>query len=354
MWETYELFVNERLGEVWTNEARGLSARKLQRTTYSLGSRGTDDLGELDRRAVLVTAGCDVHADDIRTEFVAWGIDPVSGMVITWGLMYRIIGGAPDDTIEDPDLWRAWEKVIDGSAWRHPGYEGRAIPAQRVLIDAGYRSDIVRGWCEAKYSQQVHTGRAAVGAYRARILPVKSKPQDTGGHPVDLKAGMRRPPRHQAPRFPELVSLESDQVKSSVYASVLRDRRLPEGAPQSNYWPNDKEARGYTESWYREFSSEVKMVDRSPKGKISTHFKPKAGEQGENHAWDCRIYATGAALVHVYRDSLRVGLIRLALRDAARKNSSWSADETAALDRHLVEAGGADYDISADNVVPLR
>ena len=56
-WENYQLWYNERLGERWTNEMHGLSARRMQRTTYSLGARGKNDLGELDRRAVLVTAG---------------------------------------------------------------------------------------------------------------------------------------------------------------------------------------------------------------------------------------------------------------------------------------------------------
>ena len=108
LWDTYQLFVNERLGKVWDNEARGLSARRLQRTTYDPGSRGTDDLGELDRRTVLVTAGVDVGEHALYTEFVAWGIDPKTGGVLTWGLMYRIVGGSPDDTIEDAELWRAW------------------------------------------------------------------------------------------------------------------------------------------------------------------------------------------------------------------------------------------------------
>ena len=136
---------------------RGLSARRLQRTTYSLGSRGTDDLGELDRRTVLVTAGTDVGEHALYTEFVAWGIDPKTG-------------GRPDVGADDIGLsaarrmtrLRTRNSGAPGSGWlteafgATPGYDGAHIPAQRVLIDSGYRPEIVRGWCEAKYGQQIH------------------------------------------------------------------------------------------------------------------------------------------------------------------------------------------------------
>ena len=335
----------------------GLSARRLQRTTYSLGSRGTDDLGELDRRTVLVTAGADVGEHALFSEFVAWGIDPKTGSVLTWGLMYRIVGGAPDDSIEDAELWRAWERVVDGSVWRHAGYDGARIPAQRVLIDSGYRPEIVRGWCEAKYGQQLHQHGSAAAVlpapYGARILPLKSKSRETGEHPVDLGAGTKRPYR-QMPRFPALVGLESNQIKDAIYESVLRDNRLPEGAPRSNHWPVDREAKGYTEAWFREFANEVKTIKRTPRGAITTQWTVKAGQGKANEAWDGRVYATGAAMLHVWPHSLQVGLIRLALADAGREGSAWSAEEADALRRHLAEAGGADYATGGDNVTPLR
>ena len=167
----------------------------MKRTTYSLGSRGEDDLGELDRRVVMVTAGADVGEHALYTEFVAWGVDPKTGAVLSWGLQYRIVGGSPDDTIEDPELWRAWEKIVDGSTWRHAGYPDSRIPAQRVLIDSGYRPEIVREWCEAKYRHDLRAAQALTAApYGARILPLKSKARETGEHPIDLGAGTKRSP----------------------------------------------------------------------------------------------------------------------------------------------------------------
>lgn len=354
-WESYRIFINERLAEVWTGEAQGLSARRLQRTTYSLGSRGAEDLGELDRRTVLVTAGVDVGGHDILTEFVGWGIDPKTGQVLSWGLLYRQIGGTPEDSIEDPDLWREFEKLVDGSKWRHAGWPGIVVPAQRVMIDAGYRPDMVREFCEARYRLQMQTtGALAVSPYGARILPSKSKSMESGDHPVDLRAGMARPNGRTAPRFPALVSLESGQIKDMIYTSLLRDRRLPEGAPRANHWPTDREARGYTEAWYRQFTAERKTYHRTPRGEIKVQWETKFGTARQNHAWDARIYAAGAMLAHVWPHPPQSGLIRLALADAAQPNSPWTAEEAEALRRHLAESGGGEYTGGNDNVMPLR
>ena len=125
-WETYKLFYNERFAEPWTDEHEGLSSRRMQRATYSLGARGQDDLGELDNRAVLITADCDIGGHGIYSEFVAWGINPKTGSVLSWGLQYRIVGGAPDDSIEDAELWRAWERVVDGRCGATPATRVRA------------------------------------------------------------------------------------------------------------------------------------------------------------------------------------------------------------------------------------
>ena len=138
-----------RLAEPWTDEYQGLSSSLIKRATYSLGARGDHDLGELDRRVVLVTAGVDAGAHALYAEWVAWGVDPKTGQVLSWGLQYRIIGGCPDDDIEDPDLWREFDKALDADVWRHPAFPGALVPVQRVLgglwLPGGRGSDMVRG-----------------------------------------------------------------------------------------------------------------------------------------------------------------------------------------------------------------
>ena len=105
---------------------------------------------------------------------------------------------------------------------------------------------------------------------------------------------------------------------------------------------------------FREFTNEVKTVKRTPRGQLATQWDVKAGQGKANEAWDCRVYATGAAMLQVWPHPLQVGLIRLALADANGKNSPWTPEETERLERHLVESGGRDYASSGDNVTPMR
>ena len=355
-WEDYQQWWNERLAEPWTDEYQGLSASLMKRTTYSLGARGEDDEGELDRRAVLITAGVDAGAHALYAEWVAWGIDPQTGQVLSWGLQYRIIGGRPDDDVEDPDLWRDFDKLLDSNVWRHPAYSDSRIPVQRVLIDCAYRPDVVRIWCEEKYAHDVrNTGQAMLHPYGARVLPSRGKAQEVGEHLVDLSDGRNRKVRQQ-PRFPAMVWLHTNMLKNTIYDIGLRDKRLPDGAPKQQMWPLNPEAHGYTEAWFREFANEVRMFHRTPKGTPTSHWQVKAGQGKKNEAWDCRVYATGAAVVHCQLFgpvSLQAGLLQMAIQDGTQNADRWTPDEMALLHRHLHVAGTEGY-AEGSNVTPLR
>ena len=313
--------MNERLGEPWTDDYQGLSARRMARTTYSLGSRGKQDLGELDRRAVLVTAGADVGGRDIRAEFVAWGIEPRTGQVLAWGLQYRVIGGAPDDDIEDPDLWRQFFGLIDASVWRHAAYPDRLLGAHRVLVDAGHRPDVVRDQLKARFAHEVREANVrTVHPYGARILPSIGRPNPRFDGFIELSEGLQRSPK-QVRRFPAAVGLHTVALKDAIYEMLLRDRRLPEGAPRQCMWPVDQAAKGYTPAYFREFSNEVRALHRTPQGKIVVKWEAKAGQARINHAWDARVYATGAAIVHCQRSGsagLHAGLLARAIGCRAR------------------------------------
>ncbi len=355
-WANYQMFVNERLGEPWTDEFQGLSARRMQRTTYSLGSRGKDDLGELDRRTVLVTAGCDTGGRAIYSEFVAWGIDPPTGQALCWGLQYRIVGGGPEDDIEDPELWREFFRLVDESRWRHAGYPGQVIGAHRVLVDAGYRPDVVRHQLKERFAHEIRdAGMEIVAPYGARILPSRGKSIETGNHLIDLSDGTNRKPR-QRTQYPALVGLHTNMLKDAIYEVLLRDRRLPDAAPRQVMWPVDQEAKGYTQSYFREFSNEVRNLHRTPQGKIVTRWEVKAGQAKKNEAWDCRIYATGAAITHCQTFGavgLQAGLLSRAVAQGTRNAGRWTDDEMANMRKHLDILGASDY-ASGDNVTRLR
>ena len=340
-------WVNGFAAEPWTDDDRGLSTRKMQRTTYSLGARGERDRGELDARALMVTTGTDIGDHAIYTEWVAWGLDVSTMSVRAWALQYQVIGGSPDDSIEDPELWRTFDRALTESVWRHPHFPGVAFGPWRGCIDSGHRPEIVRAWCAAKMQEAMRTtGAVRALPYGARMLPLRSKSRETGDHPVDLRV----PADFKKKVWPLTVSVESNALKDAVYESALRDMRVPEGAERANQWPVDRVAKGYTDAWFKEFANEVKTIKRSPRGQITTQWEIKHGIAKANEAWDCRVYAMAAAMVEVWPQPIRDGMIRLALREAMREGSPATPDERERLTNAVASLDGYS---SAGNVTPI-
>ena len=353
-WDAYKLFVNERQAEPWTDEHEGLSARKMRRATYSLGSRGKDDPGELDRRVLLLTAGTDAGAHGLYTEFVAWGIEPSNGQVICWGLQYRITGGTPTDDLDTPEMWQSYFRLLEESVWRHEAFPGRRIGLHQVLVDSGGAfSTVVWPQCEKKYAQDVRDQRLEFRhPYGAVVLPSFGKNREIGQHMIDLSQGQRRPVR----RYPVQVGLHTNMLKDTIYDMALRDQRLPEGAPKQMIWPVDLEARGYTEAYFREYGNEVRQSKFTPKGGWRMQWDQRIGKAKMNEAWDCRVYAMGAALTWCALHGsmgLQVGLLRRALQQDTAQKARWTEAELADLRKHLDILGASDY-ASGDNVTRFR
>ena len=182
--------------------------------------------------------------------------------------------------------------------------------------------------------------------------PAEAKRQEVGEHLIDLSDGRNRKVRQQ-PRFPAMVWLHTNMIKNTIYDIGQRDKRLPDGAPKQQMWPLNPESRGYTEAWFREFANEVRMFHRTPKGTPTSHWEVKAGQGKKNEAWDCRIYATGAAIVHCQLFgpvSLQVGLLRMAIQDGVQSEGRWTEEEMASLRRHLQIAGAEEY----SGMTPVR
>ena len=348
-WAPYILWYNERLALPWNPDIEGISARKLEQTTFDLGALGAEVRGELDHRAVLLTAAADVGAREIFTEFTAWGVDLDSGNVICWGLEYVEIGGDDNDSIEEPYLWEQWSQVLE-RGWMHPFAGGTVVPARRVVIDCGFRPEIVKSYCRGMYAAQLKrmpSHQQKVRAFGARVLPLLSRAIAQDQHPVDLRTGEARARHNPAEHVPATVLINSNQIKDFYYESLLRDRRLPEGQQKSNVWPELPSVRGYTADYFKQMANERKVVHRTPTGQLKTHWEVKAGLAKHNDAFDCRIYNCAAAMVCVYPRSLQVGLLRLAAADAAARGSAWSAEERVRINELLGKLQGRQYEHAA-------
>ena len=210
--------------------------------------------------------------------------------MLSWGLQYRVVGGAAEDSIDDMDLWREYDRLLRESVWRMPQYPGEKFGVWRVLIDSGWgeRSDLVRQFCTARYEQERHeTGVRQVHPFAATLLPLKS--QSTGEDRYELPVVLRPPQRKRGKRLqvPCLVNVMSQQLKDMIHQGVFRDGKLPEGEAKCNRWPTPPEPFGYTDQWRLEFANFKMETVRNPRTKtVERHWVPKVQARPEE-ALDC-------------------------------------------------------------------
>ena len=324
-WANYQRFYNEWLGQPWDAEAQGLSAERISTATYDLVDRRDTNRGLLDERVLLVVSGTDVQMDRIETEVIGLGYDLPTRRPLTFGLEYMVVGGGAADSINDPELWDEWERWITGVAWTHPLAPDASVWVQRGLVDSGYMPEIVTQRLMNMYVKEIGVMRYMARKMRkrpqtptpfgARFLPVRSLSKESGDHPINMRLGVNTKEKRQLP--PARVWIETSQIKDMVYESLMRDRRAPEGRERENMWPLDADLRGYGPSYAKQLASEYKQVERTARAEIKTVWIKKFGEAGRNEAWDCRIYATAAAMVELYPTSLPDGLATMLDRQMA-------------------------------------
>ena len=322
-WVPYERWTNEYRAEPWEEEYLGLSSRRLADGLYSLGVRGVDTMGELDPRALLLTWGADVGAHSIHAEWVAWGWDPKTERILSWGLRYKVFGGRLEDSTETPDLWVLVREALEKTVFRHPAGE-RPVGVMKGLIDTRWKPEIVRSWCEEQMREEAKRRRVSLtrlGHFGATILPWVSKSVEGTGPTIDLRSGLNSPEKRK--RAPAVVSGSVSLIKDAMYESLQLDQRLKEDP--ANRLPKDAEDRGYTEEWRKEMASELPVIVRTRSGHPKREWQSKKG-QAKNEAWDCRIYARAAAMMLAGRRSLPDLLRGMAAR-AARSPATGASPE---------------------------
>ena len=339
----YIKWTNEFIAEPWEDDYMGLTAKKLEKSVYALGSRGESDLGEVDRRALLITAGTDIGGNAIYTEWVAWGIDPETRNIMSWGLQYRVIGGAPEDDIGDDGLWSAYHRLIRDSVWRFPHRPGQRFGARKVLVDSGWgeRSDLVRDWCRRWYAEERQAlGIREIAPFAATVLPLKS--QSTGEDRYEFPVAMKRPTKQRGKRVvvPALVNVMSQQLKDMIHQWQLRDGHMPSDGATLHRWPSPGDAFGYTEQWKEEFANFKMVTVRNPRTKdVERRWVPRVEARAEE-ALDCRVYALAAAHVMARKQPLQHYMLRLANKVAQKNPAMWSEGDRTLLSEAVAELDG--------------
>ena len=313
-WSGYAAWRNERIAEPWDESDRGLSASTLSTTTYSLGARGRRDMGRLDERVCIITAGVDVGARSLHAEFVAWGVDPETERVLSWGLQYVVIGGDPSDSIDGPELWDGLDTLIRESAWRHPA--GASMVTNVCLVDTQYRRETVLDWIRDRYRGEGHRRPEPFGA---QVLPSRGHHVEKDLYPINLEIGSKAKPG-RALVVPCVVYLQTQMLKTQYWDWMVADRKLPSESERAHRYPDDAPARGYDSAYFREMSAEVKVPYRTPQGRPAVKWEKRHGwVRGE--AWDCRVYALAGLYTRAYPHPLPAWLSRRMARLARRLRS---------------------------------
>jgi len=248
-----QVWVNTVLGEVFKEAGFRLDAHPL------LARCEVYPEEPVPPGVLLVTAGVDIQADRLEVELVGWGLGYES-----WSLNYLRIPGDP--TLEG-GVWQTLDHVLSRQ-FQHPS--GMKLKVFAAAIDSGYLTQQVYKYC--------HTRRAA------NIWPIKGIAGE--GRPIWDRPTIKN--KFKVPLYPMGV----DTAKT-VVMSHLRIQQ-PEGwegeaIPGYAHFPAREP---YDEEYFRQMTSELVVVRRSPNGYLKRVWIRRPGRRAET--LDCRVYALGA------------------------------------------------------------
>lgn len=244
-------FKNLKLGEVW--EEYNLAEDKWA-TLYARREEYPAD-GSLPEGVLLLTAGVDVQHDRLECSIYGWGIGREC-----WGIEHRVLYGRPDD----PATWQQLDAVLQR---QHVMQNGVRIAVACAFVDSG----------DGTFTNRVYQYTKA--RERMRVYAIKGR----GGIGVPFI----NPPTKSNAMKAMLFTIGVDGGKSQVMDRLDNDEPGPNYAHFAS-----QEGRGFTESFFKQLTSEVfeSVFDRD-KGTSKMAWK-KIRER--NEALDCAVYATAA------------------------------------------------------------
>lgn len=267
-----QVWVNTVLGEVFKESGFRLDAHPL------LARCEVYPEEPVPKQVLLITAGVDVQADRLEVELVGWGLNYES-----WSLNYLRIEGDP--TLEG-GVWQTLDHVLSRK-WDHPS--GMKLKVYATAIDSGFLTQQVYRYC--------HTRRAA------NIWPIKGVAGE--GRAIWDRPQIRN--KFKVPMYPVGV----DTVKT-VVMSHLRIQKPDDWAgepiPGFAHFPTREP---YDEEFFRQLTSEIVVVRRSPNGYLKRVWIRRPGRRAE--VLDNRGYAL-AAFEGAFLGGVRLEAIAAAMK----------------------------------------
>ncbi|MCT2347133.1 phage terminase large subunit family protein [Niallia taxi] len=254
--ETFKVWVNTSLGEVWKQKGAGVKDKMLidRRETYGC---------EVPNDVVVLTAGVDVQDNRLEYEIVGWGVGKES-----WGIKYGVILGDPGQDF----VWKELDSVLFDTYERK---DGQKLNVSTTCVDSGgHHTKKVYAYCSQREINRVWAikGKGGEGIPYIRI---PKKRNDAGAYLFILG-----------------VDVGKDEIVS----------RLKAPNEQNGYchFPLEPE-KGYNEEYFNGLTAEHKVKNTLKNGQ--SVFKWELKKSGaRNEPFDLRNYASAA--LEIYNPNL--------------------------------------------------
>lgn len=247
--EPLKAFQNTRLGLLHedTGDKVNVDLYRYRREVYA---------GEIPEGVVVLTAGVDVHEQQLNYEIVGWGRHRES-----WGIEYGFLDG---DAREE-DVWHLLDDAVYHRVFKT--HDGKRMRVKKIAVDSGYASDFVYSYTKPR---------------QPRAIAVRGE----GGLGKPLIKMQSFVKTNQA----RLVTLGVDTGKEEIVNRLLVDQ----AGPGYCHFPMaaDKEpTRGYDVDYFKGLTAERRIVKN--KNGFKTYMWVKFLSQ-RNEPFDCRNYALAA------------------------------------------------------------
>lgn len=250
-WEDYldtrdrgklKVIVNTVFGETFSEAQAKIEYR-------GLAKRREEYAAEVPREALVLTSAYDVQVDRLEAEVVGWGLDGHS-----WSIDYFTIMGDPKNEF-------TWKLVEDQLNKTYEHESGVKLTPSITMIDSGYLSDIVYGFCK----KNVHR----------RVFPLKGR--------YGWGMGAYKRPRKTNEHGVYLFIAYTDELKAEFYARLRVTDPAEEGYCHFPILPQ------YDVSYFAGLTAE-KLVEKKTTARKRLEWQLMANRR--NEPLDLRVYNT--------------------------------------------------------------
>lgn len=256
--ETLQTFVNESMGEVWSEDGS-----KIESEVF------LDRLENYDvpTDVLFLTMTVDTQIDRLECYIKGWGTEGEG-----WGIAHHVIEGDPDVPERMPAS--PWRQVTELWRTRYEVEDGRRLSVPIVLIDSGgQNTDAVYRYCKSHR-----------GAPSTKVHPIKGV---GGNHPSVGRIG--RGNKHRVAVYPIGVN----GLKTKVFNRL----KVKEPGPGFQHYNTTFDTRtdaeisaGESPEWFRQLTAE-RMVKRKVRGFQTIEWVKR---RDRNEAFDLEVYSIAA------------------------------------------------------------